>query len=324
MVLKFVNINGRKIEVSEPIAAAIATIERDYKGSMEVDNGQATGPFVAYGFPGTARVQIGVRLNKHKLTLYVRERCPDGRMLEDVMPGIVIAERYDGRNKAPVHSIHKGRVRYLKPAETPVLRVEALPEQLEAVLDACLGLAPSAAAEAVVIAPAFSRGAEGFDAGDNRTTGEEEDVPEYIVPRHRSAVTPDDLLAQLDRRSETGRRGEHSALLHEIARLRDLGCTEPECYVKHVALADVGIGYDLETVWPGQERCIEVKATTVPGADFFISANEREVLRALGPKAWIYRVELLDSAAPRVEEMQDPMNRIPDHHFTPQVWRVKV
>lgn len=321
--MELLNINGRKIEVGEPIAAAIATIERDYKGSIEFDNGQAEGSFVAYGFTGPVRVQIGVRLNKRKLTLYVRERCPDGRLLEAVVPGLVIADRYDGRNKVPVHSIHNGRVRYLKPAEAPVLRLELLPEQLGAVLDACLGLAPSTAAEAVVAAPATSPALAGVDVRDEGTV-REEDTPAYKVLRRRNAVTPEDLLAQLDRRSETGRLGEHAALQYEIARLRKLGCTEPERYVKHVALADVGVGYDIESVWPGQERCIEVKATTVPGADFFISTNEREVLQALGPKAWIYRVELTASGDARIEELQDPMNRIPDHHFTPQVWRVRV
>ena len=84
-------------------------------------------------------------------------------------------------------------------------------------------------------------------------------------------MTPEDLLSQLDRRSELGRKGEEVAVRHEKDRLRALGCTSPDDYVEHVALEDVGWGYDIRSTWLGHERCIEVKTSSVAGADFYVS-----------------------------------------------------
>ena len=133
-----VTINGRAVDVGAAIATAINVIHRDYQGRLCHDNGQADGPFVAYGFPDTP-VQIGVRLNKTKLTIYARERTPAGDLLQDLVPMLEIDERYDARSGNPVHSIKNGKVPYLKPTESPVVRAKVLPEQLGAVLNACLG-----------------------------------------------------------------------------------------------------------------------------------------------------------------------------------------
>jgi hypothetical protein len=317
VILATLQINKRSVAVGESIAAAVAVIEHDYGGMLAFDNHQVEGPFVAYGFSRYGAVQIGLRLNKRKMTLYVRERCADGRLLKDAVAGLDIEDRYDSRSKAPVHSIHNGRVPYLKPAETPVLRLKVQPDQLRAVLDACLGVTSAVVAieTASVIAPVVGV----------LPDMPEDPFPERSVPRRHLAMTPEDLLLQLDRRSVTGMRGEQIAWKHEIERLRALHCPSPELYVNHVALEDVGAGYDIHSIWPSEERYIEVKATSVVGTDFFISANERAVLKAKGPLAWIYRVELIGpKVAPVLTEIQDPMNRIPDEHFTPQVWRVKV
>ncbi|MBK8324753.1 MAG: DUF3883 domain-containing protein [Betaproteobacteria bacterium] len=98
---------------------------------------------------------------------------------------------------------------------------------------------------------------------------------------------------------------------------------EPDPFVRHIALDDVGAGYDIESTWPGHERFIEVKSTAGQSGEIFISAREREVLLAKGRHAWLYRVSLGEGEA-SVQEIHDPMNLIPDEHFTPQVWRVKV
>lgn len=286
-------VNGRQLTVGSDVAKAVETIERAFAGVLQHDNGQAEGPFVAYGFPAHGRVQLGLRLNKSKVTLYVRECCPDGRSLPAAVPGLKVEHRYDGGKSVPVHSIKNGRVPYLSPAEAPVLRVQVLPDQLLEVLHACLGVVGTVGG---VVA----------------------------TPGRRRSMSPEDLLAQLDRQSTTGKRGEQVAVAPEIARLRACGCKDPERYVEHVALDDVARGYDIESTWPGEERCIEVKATVSPGVDFFVSTNEREALKSIGARAWIYRVELCSEGEPVVRELRDPMNRVPDECFVPQVWRVKL
>ena len=279
------------------IAAAVQWITQDYGGHQTFDNGQKEGPLVAYSFPATP-VQIGVRLNKQRLTLYVREHTPDGRCLVDVVPGLEFKERYDASTGSPAGSIKSGRVPYLRLGETSVLRLEPSPDQLRAVLDACLGR---------------QRGAAGDAAPAPSTAG-----------RSRRALTPEDLLTQLDRRSELGRQGEAVAVLHEIERLRGLGCVSPEHHVRHVALDDVGVGYDIASLWLDHERCIEVKTSTQADADFYVSANEREVLAAKGKQAWIYRVLVRPAESAVVMEIQDPMNPDAGAEFTPQVWRVRI
>lgn len=143
----------------------------------------------------------------------------------------------------------------------------------------------------------------------------------------RRPMTLEDLQSQLDRRSEIGEAGELIALEYERARLRskDIGCPDPDRYVKHVALTDVGRGYDIESFWPGNERCIEVKSSTNSGNDIFMSDNEKRVLTELGNKAWLYRVVVdADGDGEVVLRLNDPMNKIPDTNISAAVWRIQL
>jgi hypothetical protein len=98
---------------------------------------------------------------------------------------------------------------------------------------------------------------------------------------------------------------------------------EPGKFVKRIAIEDVGRGYDISSTWPGEERCIEVKSTTVDGSDFFVTDNELYVLKALGRKAWLYRVVLAAGGNGKVTlRLQDPIGQIASEHLTPAVWRV--
>lgn len=299
-------VNGRSVEVGDFVATAVSSIEHTYGGIVEFDNGQAKGPFVAYEFPRHRPVRIGVRLNNSKLTLYVRERVPDGRLLSDVVPDVRIEDRYDRKSKAPVHAIRDDRVRYLKLAETPVLRVAVQPHELKSVLEACLGVTASVPETRLPATPDCAP-----------------DVQMPVLEAVRRPIPPDELLTQMERRSETGKRGEQVALTYELTRLGKSGCPTPEDFVRHVALDDVGAGYDIETSWPGQERCIEVKTTVSSAGEFFISANERKVLADKGAGAWIYRVDLDAYGVGKVMEIRDPMKRIPADHFTPHTWKVR-
>lgn len=145
--------------------------------------------------------------------------------------------------------------------------------------------------------------------------------------RIRHAMSLEDFQAQLDRRSETGEAGERVALEDELKRLRyaEVGCPDPERYVKHVALTDVGRGYDIESTWPGHERRIEVKSSTSSGNDILMSDNERTVLEGLGKKAWLYRV-VVDAKGDGevVLRLNDPMAQIPKENISTAVWRVRI
>jgi len=130
-------------------------------------------------------------------------------------------------------------------------------------------------------------------------------------------------LSQLDRRSELRRQGEVVAVRHERDRPRKIGCTAPDDYVEHVALEDVGLSYDIRSTWPRHERCIEVKTSSVAGADFYVSVNERQVLKDLGDMGWIYRVGPGASGLEVVDTICNPEKRIPEDRFTSQVWQVR-
>lgn len=270
------------------------------------DNGQAEGPLVAFGFPSSP-VQVGVRLNKSKLAVYARELTPHGELLSDAVPGLILEKRYDLTTDSPVNSIKDGRIPYLRLTDASVVRAKVTPDNLRAVLDACLGmvaLAPSNVPPAEAAAQPMAKGPS-------------------TRPRSRRPLTPEDLLSQLDRRSELGRQGEEVAIRYERRRLHELGCTALDDHVEHVALDDVGLDYEIRSTWLGHERCIEVKTSSAASADFYVSINERQVLKDLGDEGWIYRVAPGASGLEVVDTICNPETRISADCFTAQVWRVR-
>ncbi|QTQ37535.1 putative protein DUF3883 [Aromatoleum petrolei] len=140
---------------------------------------------------------------------------------------------------------------------------------------------------------------------------------------NKREISEEDFAALLSRQSETGRAGEMLVILDELERLRGCGCARPDDYVRRVAETDVARGYDVESTWPGEERSIEVKTSTLAGSDFFLTANERAVLGGLGPRAWLYRVTIDGKGDGNiVARLNDPVNHIKEEDLTPVVWRV--
>ena len=136
-------------------------------------------------------------------------------------------------------------------------------------------------------------------------------------------LSAEQLQAQLDRNAETGKAGELGAVSYELQRLAAAGCPFPQDFVRRVALTDVGRGYDIESTWPGEERRIEVKSTTRLGSDICLSKSEREVLRDLGDKAWLYRVLVTPDGAHVVgEPLRNPIEVLEKTGMTAVVWRV--
>ncbi|QJD29442.1 DUF3883 domain-containing protein [Methylococcus geothermalis] len=102
-----------------------------------------------------------------------------------------------------------------------------------------------------------------------------------------------DFKSLQDAKATVGRAGELIAFEYEKQRLlTDVGCTDPAQYVTLLAIEDVGAGYDIESLYPGQERYIEVKSSTQYPNEFYITKNELDTLTAKGEQAWIYIVKV--------------------------------
>lgn len=175
----------------------------------------------------------------------------------------------------------------------------------------------------------FVRGSTGAGSisFESDMASENESFPGTGANGIRQPMSIEEFQAQLDRRSEIGEAGERIALDREWQRLgsREVGCPDPKRYVEHVALTDVGRGYDIETTWPGHERCIEVKSSTSSGNDIFMSDNEKRVLTELGDRAWLYRVVVdANGDGEVVLRLNDPISKIPKENISTAVWRVRL
>lgn len=306
--MSVLKIRGVEHQVADDVRFAVDLMEQVYGARQGLATGHKNGPRVTYDFPQHGNAQVLVPLNRRDFSLYLRDLTRDGRRLSDLLSADQIMETYPDDGNA-IQSLMDGKSPYLKPgADNRVLRVRVERDDLRRVLDDYLGLGAkvtepvSTAVEPVPAEPA---------------TGLTPPLP------GKRTISADQLLAQLDRNSKTGLDGEIVALKHELVRLHQCGCPKPRDYVDHASLTDVGRGYDISSTWPGEERCIEVKSTTSPGSDLFITENERQVLSDLGEKAWLYRVVVeADGGGEVVSTLQDPIRHIDPGQLTPVVWRV--
>lgn len=291
-------------EVFEDVLYTIELFESRYGSKGHHDSGHTKGrPTWIYDFPTYGGAQVGLPLNKESLTLYLRDKTRSGALLSEMLPGDLIQKRYPSDGK-PAGSV--GRAPYLAPTNiNQLLKVNVPKEDVQRVLDAYFGIPEDVESKVI---PSSGAGGDSGAASRNRPHG---------------VISAEEFENQLDRKSEIGKAGELIAVLDELDRLRSLGCKEPEKYVTRVALTDVGRGYDIESVWPGEERHIEVKSSTSPESDFFISDNERKTLAGLGNAAWLYRVHVQKEGLGVVtKRVQNPMKVIAEEAMSPVVWRV--
>ena len=295
-------------DLGYPVAAGVLNVirllEERYGASDYHDSGHTqTAPTWIFRLPRYANAEVGVRMNKRDTTLYMRDRTYEDKRLRDLIPATKVAKVYP-RDGKPANSVLNSA--YLGPsASNEVLMLELEPEDVESVLAAFFGKE--------VENRAVSATADELAGADGTVTHR----------GSRKGLTEEEFTALLERRSETGRAGEMLVILDELARLRKCGCPRPEDYVTRVAESNVACGYDVASTWPGEERYIEVKTTTCPGSDFFLTANERAVLEQLGLKAWLYRVEMDGIGKGRiVARRNNPMNTISEEHMTAVVWRL--
>jgi len=235
----------------------------------------------------------------------MRGKAVDCRSLGSLVTDIAeVEKRYTNPEKGVASSVLGLHAPFLNPSPAiPLLRVKPSLGNIHVLLERYLGTPLTKA----------TLPSEKLPASPERTSGS----------KTAPLLSEDDLRKQLERQSETGRAGEFLVVQDELERLRQRGCPNPEKYVLRIAESDVGRGYDVESAWPGEERCIEVKTTTRAGSDFFLTANERSVLTGLGPRAWFYRVVIDSTGQGRIEtRLNNPMNTITEEHMTPVVWRV--
>lgn len=261
----------RPLADTSPDVLAAVELLKEYGADMthesrKLGRQQENTPVRVFTIPSLGGAQVALRMNKSKTTIYVRGTSVSGRDIEAELHSIgAVSKRYTGSEDYQAPSSLTGpHALYLKPSKNNVLiKIDTAPGAFRKVFEAALG-------------PISSRSTS---SSESRRTG----------PPRRTAVSLRTLLEQLDRRSDTGMRGEVIAIEYEQMRLQALTppCPSPNKYVRQTSIEDVSAGYDIESSWPGSERFIEVKATTTPGADFYLSENERQVLVGLGDQGWI-------------------------------------
>lgn len=298
----------RQFEIGETVREAIRAITEDFDGGLTHDSGHAKSPTWIYTFPHHGNAQLALRINKDKLSVYVRA-TPRGRTdFELILTACgEIEERYGpGRDEKPANSLLSEEIApYLTPLRWQLVRVRVnegrLPELLRHYLSDQRGEAGA------------SSEATNDDLGDEAIPAE----------RRSRTITPDMLRRSLDRNDATGRAGERLAYAEEVARLTTLGCPNPSNHVHITAEADVAAGYDIRSEWNGEVRYIEVKSSTAADSDFFLTVNERVVLTALGDRAWLYRTLVDGEGGGRVVmRLRDSMAHITDEAMHAVVWRV--
>lgn len=285
--------------VSDDVRYAIDLLEHQYGASHYRDSGHTeTRPTWIFELPRYG-AEVGVPMNQRDLSLYMRNRTLDGKKLTDILAPELVTKVYP-RDGKPAESIKSSP--FLGPsAGNECVLLKLTRGDLEPLFDAFF---------------AVSKGTPHVLTSGSTTSS-----------TASAATTPcidaEGFEALLERRSEVGRAGELLVALDEIERLRRAGCAQPERWVQRVAESDVGRGYDIDSTWPGHERCIEVKSTTSAGSPFFITDNERKVLGRLGTRAWLYRVIVgSDGAGDVACRLQDPMRSLPAEAFQPVVFRI--
>lgn len=142
------------------------------------------------------------------------------------------------------------------------------------------------------------------------------DKPSKKIKRHIQ-ITPERLLEKIEKQSIIGQQGEGIAIEYEIQRLMDkykCSLLEASRAITNYSKMNAAKGYDIESEFNGEKRCIEVKTTTNKNADFFFSINEFNTLKEKGVEAWIYRVVFsdIDKNEFSIEEIHNPFdNKVP-------------
>lgn len=307
-------------KVGQPLRDAIRAIETR-GGRYTHDSGHEKAPTWIYTFPSRDGAQLGLRINRDKLSIYVRAN-PHGRAAfeAEASAWAELEQHYPNtEGKKPANSLlSEDNAPHLTPLRHRLLRLRVNEGQFDALLDAYLGLSSE-------VSPG-SNAAEASEASaaTGTNTSDQTEQADGAAPRTR-VITPEQLRQQLDRQDETGKAGERIAYLDELDRLSRLDCPNPAACVQITAATNIAAGYDLFSEWNGERRHIEVKTTASGRTDCYLSENERATLEQLGSEAWLYFVQLTDEADGSVRlRLNDPVRHLGSEAMMPVVWNVSL
>jgi hypothetical protein len=134
------------------------------------------------------------------------------------------------------------------------------------------------------------------------------------------------FLDRLEKQRKIGEIGELIAFEFEAKRIGNLGCKRVDEHLFHVSLKHTSAGFDIYSSYKG-ERYIEVKSTTKEVGEFYITANEMQILEHFDEKAYLYIVKIEDLMGKigTVTEIQCPIKHLREHGtFEPLLYRVGI
>jgi len=112
-----------------------------------------------------------------------------------------------------------------------------------------------------------------------------------ILNRQLKKIPFQDYVGAAQAKMTIGELGEVVVLHYEVRRVQEESGRFGTHRVRRVSEESDSFGYDIESFSQGEKVYIEVKSTSGPfWTDFFLTANERNVMKELGEKYWLYRI----------------------------------
>lgn len=126
------------------VRAAVELIKNAYGAVLTHDSGHTrTAPTWIFTFPKQANAQLAMRMNKTKLSLYLRSRTLKGEELLPLVDGLLVAQkRYPEPDGHPAASLRTAQhAPFLAPSKSnPLLLIQPNEGSLKRVLDIYLEL----------------------------------------------------------------------------------------------------------------------------------------------------------------------------------------
>lgn len=112
-----------------------------------------------------------------------------------------------------------------------------------------------------------------------------------VLNKQLKKIPFEDYVGAAKLKMETGELGEIIALHYEIRRVEEETGRSGDGQVRRVSEESDSYGYDIESYSQGETVYIEVKSTTGTfDTDFFLTANERNVMKEKRENYWLYRI----------------------------------
>lgn len=138
-----ITVKERDLKIGSEVRGAVELIKKAYGAVLTHDSGHTTAPTWIFTFPNQANAQIAMRMNKTKLSLYLRSRTVKGEDLLSLVGGCLVAQkRYPEPDGHPAASVRSAQhAPFLAPSKfNPLLLIEPNEGCLKRVLDTYLGL----------------------------------------------------------------------------------------------------------------------------------------------------------------------------------------